>query len=1112
MVPVELENLIDEMSIGEERIYDEATGKYATPDNLGEKQSHESMPLTEPSRVWQGFKMPSIGNRANAIPKTPSGGNSSASSEIRRGAGSDTAAQPSRFLPLQEQARLREWSKNVDLEADPATAAEKPMEPEAPQEEMNGATKRRVEDSDSDCELPPYVPNAALAARKVVIADSDSEDEVVRDPTRASAKEGQTQSLQQQALQALKVDRSNRRRGAEPQQMPLRAKPQPTRVVGADSFFAGVPRDENGDVDHTVEIQDARQKENVGRPPPGPSVAQREPRKRFGYDGADDDPEELDSPYIPASPLIAQDEPRPTDESISYMPSATFDPARYRAMGRGQKHQKQNHSPRIQHYRAPSSPQSLAQNEELHLNTVALRQGDHASQYLSRPSAMHQGRGNPRPVPAYPRAHRSHAPDRGFNALVDIDEDEGTEATSIKPPPGFTVRAQATAIGPDSSYILDSPLDEIQRPSIKPCGEERLYHSEETSFSASSSSGDRRQPGIQYVPQSSVIKPDVYRMRSSMLDNLKQARKSDEQFRQQVSQQIFSTEKIDSDDEASSRKFHNTMNLKTSNPGKSKKKKGKTQGAQETEAQKQARIAKTKEELMAPMKPKIKTDSKSATSSTPSNSDKLSAKGLKEARKNPQGATLHAAALQDQTRKQLSGDLVQSIKPLLEAARSFCGRLEFELQLGQLIIMPTTAINAQKKVYEVEKWYSIFGGTDSTVDVKFTNMLTNHGPDIDGILESKTQKWKTWSKDLPGPSSITFEFYCRNSLSQDFIIALYADGSYSVYKGTATIGKIGIHCPGRVWDACAVVAGLETWQDMTPEFAADIQEFASTIYVDSTLRTTVYFRPPASNLLTVQEVVLKSMSLHDCQVPDEQSLQLKITEVKTLSPGNHRTDKRLHMYKEEKHERLADKSQLHYEVAVTHKEFNNAFKENTDLELGELTFAVATSLFTAERAHLMLGSVLRLVDKVDWVGARNYGTVVQKEDALIERERQMAKSMPLTVMNPTLMRPAALPSGHSVAPPRTTVGGSTAGTAYRATPQAGVHGVRMNTTAPIYSDNDGNLFYYGLGAARVPVILDDGTGIGRQEVVPNDSASQIGGRPRVPRVLGAHSDRPDGFW
>lgn len=701
---------------------------------------------------------------------------------------------------------------------------------------------------------------------------------------------------------------------------------------------------------------------------------------------------------------------------------------------------------------------------------------------------------------------------RDPDQLIDVD-DKDSKSRSILPPPGLTIHQGSIATSDDPAHILDSPLEEIQRPSLKPSWTSPMYPSEETSFSASSSSSGICQRPVNYTPQTQLVKPNINSMQNDTLAHL-QAMKNMQRMRASGAATAgHSTERIQEDDEAETRKYHNTMNLKGPNPSKAKKSKP---PAQESAAQRAERTAATMADAYGPV-PKAKSANQPTMTSSRSNLEPPSRKVQQLAKSNSTMAAMHSDILQSNARKDVTDILVNRMRPMFEAARAFPGELDFEVQIGTHLVMPSSLIK-ENKVCEPDRWQKIFNGSRISPDVKFNNIVTCDGSDIDNILEMKVRgnkALKVWEKDMPGPSRMDFEFQCQDNTGRGFKLRFNTDGTHSIHPGYCVVGKIGIQCPGRTWDVCAVLGGISKWRDLSDDFESAVKDLVSSIYVNTKEAMAVHFRVPASNALTVHDVVVRRVSLHNCRSPDQEDVQLKVVESKSLYTRSHRVDKRLYFSFEKSHGNMAENHRVHYEISVIDKAVADAFEANKQLEVGELTSAETTgaSLLSAKRANILLDAALSLVDKIDWVGKRNYGTLVRRGDERLAREQELSRIMP-PATHTNIARPVQLSTGHSVAGPRTAIASRTnVGFRFPApTPTVlPIHGIRAGTHAQVYEDASGNLFRIGQGGAKIPVIREDELGIGSAEILPNDSASQIGRRPRVAQST-IYNDKPAGFW
>lgn len=1099
-----LENCLEDATIGEEYVWSLSEKKYIRSGNLLTANGNISAVPVRQSTIWTRFETPTVGNPENAVPRTPSGGSSVASGD-KRASLTPPAVGPSKFLPVQDQAKVREWSRNVDTAADPGVAAEQPVEPEA-DTDQDITTRRVVEDSDSETEAQQ---ESAPGNKRSVAVEPKGEDKILQDPVaiqkHQSISQPQTltgQDPEERARQA-RLERANRYRHTAPAMHTGQLRQAATNVIAAGSFFAGVPRDEEQAPEAVVAQRTNNLTGDLNSQPPQrrPLEPKRTRGRGFGYDGAADDLEESDScvgnnEVSKLTSISCQDpEPQP------YVPSEDINSSKHDAS-------RKHHPPR----NLGMEPASSARFSGM---PVDQSNTDHFSRRFPNQQAEFSNR--PRPGIDHELGRRSHGdveqakPRKHTKRLVDV-ETNATEAGSIIPPPGLIICQAATAVAVDQSHILDSPLEEIQRPSLKPSWDAPTYPNEDTSFSALSQPGGSRQPPFDFTPQTELVKPNINLMSDDILAQLQATKQKQRKKNNRSSATVHTAERIEEEDEIDVRKFHNTMNLKAPNPGRGKNKS--KSSARENGELRAERIAATKADAYGSV---AKAQRNKATTAVPSHNITPPSERIQQlAKSNSTMSATHADVLQVNARKGLADDLVHRMRPMFEAARAYAGDLHFECQIGNLLVMPSSLIK-EKRVYERDKWPKIFDSGSISPDVKFNNIVTCDGSEVDNVLEMKARGNKTtkvWNKDMPGATKMEFELQCQDNAGRAFKLRFNVDGTHSVDEGYSAIGKIGVHCPGRAWDMCAVLGGVSTWHYLSDDLDSAIAELVSGIYVSAKEATAIHFRIPASNILTVHDVILRRTSFHNCQSSEQEDVQLKITENKFLYTRSHRVDKRLYYSFEKSHKNMEENNRVHYEVSVIHKGIAEAFKANKQIEVGELTSVETTGalLLTTKAASTLLEVALNLVDRIDWVGKRNHGTIVRQREEDQAQEQEFTRMMP-PATHTKIMRPISGNMGYSIAGSRTVDASRTiAGSRFQApTPSVLPYGIRAGTTAQVYEDASGNRYMIGQGGAQIPVIREEEPDVGSADILPNDSASQIGRRPRGAEST-ARSDKPAGFW
>ena len=484
-------------------------------------------------------------------------------------------------------------------------------------------------------------------------------------------------------------------------------------------------------------------------------------------------------------------------------------------------------------------------------------------------------------------------------------------------------------------------------------------------------------------------------------------------------------------------------------------------------------------------------------------------------------AEAHPKIVGDGLRDQQTSKLVSLLQPVFEAGRALQGNLTFEIQVGQVLIAPGQQVR-DRTYHSVDDWRSYFDSCGSSHTFStFTKILTSNGLDIDRALNTtgESGSGRLWDP-VPASQSITYEFHCHSRSNEEFQIVIDKNGSYELRKGLATVGAINIHVPAQIWDLSASLSGPLKWSDPPEAVAQSVKAFVDSVYLPpSRKHLLLFFRQPKDHEIKVRNLIVKRVSYHTSNQLDGNGTSMKVVEAKNLQFRVHQQDKRLWQAYEVQPEKaddyllkVADGGRIHYEMSLVHRQINEVLAKNKFLEIGELTDAGTTgkSLLDHNTIRSMLDIAVQLVSKIDYVGMWNYGT--QKRIAVEAEAHQRELAARLgprgqTAMQLSRAHGSSMPGGSRL------ISRGPTGTAAGATTimQQPLPGVRMNTEAELMIDESGNRYLLGMGGARVPIVGDQEPMDSAASVVPDDSASQVGGRPQL-HALYRSTDKGDGFW
>jgi len=1050
------------------------------------------------SYIWDDITYPTFGKPANLQPR--SSPSSAEVSLVSQPADPVPGVLTTKYLGPEGLTRVKEWNAGVGSEIDPEAAPADPPSENAP------PTRRRKVVKDSDDEDEPEIPPAkSLAIRpsvlkRSIISEKTTTTPATQDtlgpedpvypvaPTNHSARPGPTVSRQAAPTSDIP--------SAEPASLRKRIvkydSDEEDRVLTSKESRCGTP----SPLEYSPTARDTHMTDGVDRHVSRwPVTADNENRQGpFSDRLINIDNESLISVILDKQsqgqvavkgPTFASPTQHARDSSTTVattatrvqlltsdaglvLPSADFDPTRY------------------------GKPTSTAQG----------RKSPPGQSRNEKPSQA----GNPSPLKGainrggrgLGRGGRGTFTTAGRGGLVDLSSAPATKITAeppgfelfkspqrskhMTPPNGYAVEISSAQ---DSHHFLDGPLADTNNIHLAPRPARRTGDSDLMAFS-----------GVNSQASSSVLGPppglQIDTIHDMQLANLMRLQEEQRQAYQ-------AGPRKQTRDEVSSRQYKKTMGQHAPNPSK----KGKQGGVpKETAKERQERIERALGDAYGPA-PAARQASKPVRLPEPDVAA-MSAAKKKVLKKSGTFADVAPVAAGNEVLAQQAQKLVTQLTPLFEAGRAFSGRLKFEMQLGQA----TVANNPQfEMLFDVKRWNMIFEPPkgQSPFPTNFTNMITSNGADVDRALSARVDNSGSmlWNKSGPGPSSVTYEFHCQSKSNEEFWLDVDQSGTYRLRKAVATVGMINVHYPGQVWDACAVLEGVTNWKP-TQDIEEGIAAFVNSLYViPDQHNVNIYFRQAGNNEITIRNLTIKRVSLHNCLQLDRQDFQLQITEVKTLETRVHPKDKKLWKGVERSHKTMVEQGHVHYEMCIVHKGINEVLAKNEALELGELTEASLSgkALLVANRIREMLGLVTCMVERIDWMGASNIGSLPRLDQETIVRQAQFGHSV--APAQSRLLAPSKIITASKI---------NRGTTLLNAEGTAPVHGIRMNTVAEVREDAQGQ-YRIGIGGARIPVAPEDE--IPTEVIAPDDSASQVGGsrRSRFSRpTAGPGTYKPQGFW
>lgn len=482
-------------------------------------------------------------------------------------------------------------------------------------------------------------------------------------------------------------------------------------------------------------------------------------------------------------------------------------------------------------------------------------------------------------------------------------------------------------------------------------------------------------------------------------------------------------------DETSTREFHRTMNHKMARPTEKAKSKA------EAKTKRQATLEDAWGIIKKPAKEAESSNNKA--DGVDGNSKKDKRAETSESKQDPQNSQRLLEEMEAHQKHMES--LFDSLKPALEAAEFFTGPLTLEAQFG-LILIPLLPKTYDENLISLDEWMQIFQPRNGLAPptTKFINRLTTAGSDVDHIVDLKTSKAEgkrhLFEQEYT-EYSVSYEFHCRTTADQQFIIAIDEQGRHIIRKPNKTLGAVNLHFPKQTWDASIVLGGIiEHIMGSDPELEEAVQYLVDNLWVqpDRSL-VRIFSRLPKGNKFVIEKALMKRWTRHRHIRPvdtvpaknvppenpsspsDSQALVLvttenenndiflQVLEVQDLLIGSSTSDNQALRARCAPIPEMLKKDRLWYEVSLVSPAIEAILKANAGVEIGERTedwrstdiLGKDSLLFSDDIGHGIpllspvaaaigaagLGELFTLtktvVEKIDGVGFWNYGPGVE---------------------------------------------------------------------------------------------------------------------------------------
>ncbi|KAJ5765711.1 hypothetical protein N7520_005270 [Penicillium odoratum] len=299
--------------------------------------------------------------------------------------------------------------------------------------------------------------------------------------------------------------------------------------------------------------------------------------------------------------------------------------------------------------------------------------------------------------------------------------------------------------------------------------------------------------------------------------------------------------------------------------------------------------------------------------------------------------------------------LFRTICPLLDAATSYPGILNVEIQIGLLLLYRSP--NSDKMGHMTVKELEVF--FDPNVELpppfmKFFGRLTSSPADIDHIINLEVEGSRLFEAE-PTDGIFEYEFHC--SIGEErFLVVIDQSQMTTVPKSPVPIGSVYLNVPGNVWDASLTIYGsVGQFTKTSREARQAATEISQNLSVAPN-RTHVRLVLKRSDDFKIVKVLLRRTTTHRhirTNYPDKDSeIYLHVKETQDLIISINNSEKVIAAHCAPLKE-MVKASRQWWSVSLTSKILDTVLRSNLKLELGDkATEWKPMSLFGDDFVHL----------------------------------------------------------------------------------------------------------------------------------------------------------------
>ncbi|KAF2229321.1 hypothetical protein EV356DRAFT_511023 [Viridothelium virens] len=316
---------------------------------------------------------------------------------------------------------------------------------------------------------------------------------------------------------------------------------------------------------------------------------------------------------------------------------------------------------------------------------------------------------------------------------------------------------------------------------------------------------------------------------------------------------------------------------------------------------------------------------------------------------------------------------------ILEDARAFRGKLDFEVQLTQNLLYCRThdtkrfADEVQSKT-DKEAFLNDAEATSGIIS-DATTRITTSARDVQYLLGVKDGNKQYLFEKNPFETSLSYEFVCQIGDENHFTIEIDQEGTQLLNEGTYAIGSIYWHFAEHIYDARVLINGTRT-RALDKDDNAGVHELLSNLYIAADSAQGDILLPEIQTHVTAKDfrikwVMIKRRFRFAPRPQRYENMALQVTEVHDLEIM--RNQEGGFRFYADHPSTMAHKGYSFYKASVVPKSQHPSFEENLDLEPGKQATWISEDVLAYSRLAELKELTTMLVARMDSVGKNNTG-------------------------------------------------------------------------------------------------------------------------------------------